>query len=76
MNATDSERRLLTLWARVLGVPEDRIRRTDNFFEIGGKSMDAARLVVALEHRLALHEVACNAVLSSMAALLDERSKP
>lgn len=73
---TDSERRLATLWAWLLGVPDGCIRRTDNFFEVGGKSTDAARLVVALGHHLALHDVARNAVLFSMAALLDERSEP
>jgi hypothetical protein len=71
--ATDGERVLAGLWAGVLGVPVERIRRGDNFFEIGGTSRAAARLVIALERRLSIDEFARIQSLSQMADLLDRR---
>ncbi|TLS41235.1 acyl carrier protein [Streptomyces montanus] len=70
---TDSERKLAALWADVLGVPVERIRRTDNFFEIGGTSRAAARLVIALERRLTIGEFARTPSLTHLADLLDQR---
>ncbi|MGK5643619.1 phosphopantetheine-binding protein, partial [Streptomyces sp. URMC 126] len=42
---TDAERRLAALWAAALKVPEERIGRLDHFFETGGTSLSALRLV-------------------------------
>jgi hypothetical protein len=70
---TDSEHRLAALWADVLGVPVERIGREDNFFEIGGTSRAAARLVIALEQRLSVSEFARTPTLSQLAGLLDGR---
>ncbi|MFI2782751.1 acyl carrier protein [Streptomyces sp. ALB3] len=74
--ATEGERRLAALWAEVLGVPAERIRRGDNFFEIGGTSRAAARLVIALERRLTIGEFARSRTLTNMADLLDRRPAP
>ncbi|WP_330299329.1 acyl carrier protein [Streptomyces sp. NBC_00503] len=71
--ATESERRLAAAWADMLGVPVERIRRGDNFFEIGGTSRAAARLVTALERRLTMSEFARTPTLALMADLLDRR---
>ncbi|MEV7617253.1 phosphopantetheine-binding protein [Streptomyces sp. NPDC089799] len=68
-----NERKLAGLWADVLGVPAERIQRTDNFFEIGGTSRAAARLVIALDQGLSLGEFARCSTLGDLAALLDER---
>ncbi|MER5935024.1 phosphopantetheine-binding protein [Streptomyces sp. NPDC002054] len=70
---TDSERRLAGLWADVLGVPVDRIQRTDNFFAIGGTSRAAARLVIALDRHVSINEFARTHSLSELADLLDQR---
>ncbi|WP_190344615.1 acyl carrier protein [Streptomyces venezuelae] len=70
---TDSERRLAGLWAGVLGVPVDRIQRTDNFFAIGGTSRAAARLVIALDRHVSIDEFARTHSLSELADLLDRR---
>ncbi|MFF4800381.1 acyl carrier protein [Streptomyces sp. NPDC001351] len=67
------ERKLAALWAEALGVPVERIRRGDNFFEIGGTSRAAARLVVALERRLSVAEFARTPTLAQMADLLERR---
>jgi hypothetical protein len=42
--ATDTEVHLSRLWADVLGV--DTVGRDDNFFDLGGDSMLATRLVL------------------------------
>lgn len=70
---TESERELAALWADELGVPVERIRRTDNFFEVGGTSRAAARLVIALERRLTIGEFARTPSLTQLADLLDQR---
>ncbi|MEV8536067.1 phosphopantetheine-binding protein [Streptomyces sp. NPDC051211] len=70
---TDSERRLARLWADVLGVPVNRIQRTDNFFEIGGTSRAAARLVIALDRHVSINEFAGTHTLTDLAGLLDQR---
>ena len=32
---TPTEQRLAAAWAKVLGIPQDQVSRTDHFFEIG-----------------------------------------
>ncbi|GHJ23461.1 MULTISPECIES: phosphopantetheine-binding protein [Streptomyces] len=71
---TPGEQRLAALWAGVLGVPAGRIGRTDNFFEIGGTSRAAVRLVIALGHRLTVDEFARTPVLAEQAGLLESRN--
>ena len=39
-------RRIRTIWREVLGL--DTIERTDNFFDLGGDSLDAAEVVEGL----------------------------
>ncbi|WP_405889369.1 acyl carrier protein (plasmid) [Streptomyces sp. NBC_01136] len=67
------ERELAALWADALGVPVERIRRSDNFFEIGGTSRAAARLVMALERRLSVDDFARTPTLAHMADLFEQR---
>jgi hypothetical protein len=42
---TDTERTLATMWTELLGV--DTVGRCDNFFDLGGDSMLATRLVLS-----------------------------
>ncbi|WP_157253009.1 non-ribosomal peptide synthetase/MFS transporter [Nonomuraea typhae] len=69
---TDAERRMAALWREVLG--GDRVGAADGFFERGGDSFSALRLVRAIEResgsRPALLEVYRRPVLRDMAALL------
>jgi len=48
--ATDAERLLAGLWAEVLGRPVTE--RTSNFFDVGGHSLMAARLVARIRERI------------------------
>ena len=44
--ALDSD--MIKLWAEVLGIPANTIQNTTNFFTVGGDSLDALRLVKAI----------------------------
>src|SRR5712691_7682469 len=52
--STATEHRLAAAWAKVLGIPEDQIGRRDHFFESGGTSLSALRLVIALDRAVSL----------------------
>ncbi|GAA2729684.1 amino acid adenylation domain-containing protein [Streptomyces nogalater] len=73
-----TERRLAALWAELLGVPRERIGRTDHFFDSGGTSLTAVKLSVALDRAVSLKDVTRHPVLADLAAVLDgaARSRP
>jgi amino acid adenylation domain-containing protein len=70
-----SEQRLAMLWSEVLGTPLERIGRADSFFELGGTSLAAVRLLVSLDRKLSLKDLAAQPVLADLAATLDERER-
>jgi amino acid adenylation domain-containing protein len=69
--ATPSEERVAAAWAKVLGVPRDEIGRGDNFFDRGGTSLTAVKLVIALDREVSLKDVTRLPVLADQARLLD-----
>ncbi|MFE5942848.1 amino acid adenylation domain-containing protein [Streptomyces sp. NPDC056480] len=71
---TPGERRLASAWARILGVPGDSIGREDDFFDLGGTSLSAVRLAVALDGTVSLRDLVAHPVLAELSALVDERS--
>jgi amino acid adenylation domain-containing protein len=74
--ATASEERLAAAWAEVLDVPAGRIGRRDHFFDRGGTSLAAARLVIALDRGVSLKDVTRVPVLADQALLLDAVLQP
>ncbi len=48
----DTERTLAAIWSEVLQVAEDEIGRHSNFFETGGHSLAAVRVVARIKERL------------------------
>ncbi|MEV1024835.1 non-ribosomal peptide synthetase [Streptomyces sp. NPDC050264] len=68
---TDTERRLADAWAEVLGIPAGRIGRHDHFFDLGGSSLSAVKLVIALDRVITLKDVVSQPVLAELAGLLD-----
>jgi len=70
---TSTERRLAAAWATVLGVPVDQIGRRDHFFERGGTSLVAVKLVVTLRRTVSLQDVTRRPVLADLAAEIDRR---
>src|SRR5437899_313223 len=54
---TATERRLAAAWAKVLGIPENQIGRQDHFFELGGTSLSALRLAIALDRAVSFKDL-------------------
>ena len=72
--ATPTERRLADVWSTVLGVPADRIGRRDSFAALGGTSLSAVKLLVALGRVVSLKELQAAPDLAALATLLDGRA--
>jgi amino acid adenylation domain-containing protein len=72
--ASPAERRLAGAWATVLGIPQDEIGRRDHFFDRGGTSLSAVKLVHALDRAVSLKDVTRQPVLADLARLLDAQA--
>ena len=68
--STPAEHRLAAAWAEVLGIPEDQIGRRDHFFDRGGTSLSAVKLVIALDRAVTLKDVTRHPVLADLARLV------
>lgn len=71
---TPAELRLAGLWAQVLDIPQDTIRRQDHFFDRGGTSLAAVRLAIALDRAVDVKDIARHPVLADLARVLDDGS--
>jgi surfactin synthase thioesterase subunit len=69
--ATPSEQRVAAAWANVLGLPRDQIGRGDDFFDRGGTSLTAVKLVIALDREVSLRDVTRLPALADQARLID-----
>jgi amino acid adenylation domain-containing protein len=69
--ATASEQRIAAAWAEVLGIPRGQIGRRDSFFDLGGTSLTAVKLVIALDREVSLKDVTRVPVLADQARLID-----
>src|SRR3989441_1120644 len=65
--ATATEQWLAAAWAEVLGIPKDQIGRRDRFFDLGGTSLSALRLLIALDRALAFQELVAHPSLADPA---------
>ncbi|GAA5110578.1 non-ribosomal peptide synthetase [Pseudonocardia adelaidensis] len=74
--ATPTEVRLAAVWARMLGLDADRIGRRDRFFDLGGSSLSAVKLAVALDRVVSLKDVVRHPALADLAELIDSRPAP
>jgi hypothetical protein len=71
---TATEQRLADTWAQVLGIRKDQIGRRAQFFDLGGTSLSALRLVIALDRAVSVKDLVDHPVLADLAALLDRRA--
>ena len=71
---TATEHRLAAAWAKVLGIPKEQIGRRDRFFDLGGTSLSALRLAIALDRAVSVKDLADHPDLAALAALIDGRS--
>ena len=65
---------LAAAWADVLGIPKDKIGRRDHFFDLGGTSLSAVKLVISLERAVSLKDLTGHPILADLATLIDDRS--
>ena len=70
---TATERRVAAAWTRILGVRPEQVGRFSHFFDSGGTSLSAVRMVVALDRAVSLKELTRHPVLADLAAVLDGR---
>ena len=68
---TETEKRLAAAWAKVLGISPERVDRRHNFFDRGGTSLSAVKLVIALDHAVTLKDLTGHPVLADLARLVD-----
>ena len=73
--ATPTEQRLAQVWATVLGEPVEQVGRRDHFFDKGGTSLTAVKVVIALKREVSLKEITRLPVLADLAALIDGRAE-
>jgi len=71
--STPTEHWLAAAWAGVLGIPKEQIGRRDDFFDLGGTSLSALKLVIALDRAVSFQELAAHRILADQAALIDGR---
>jgi hypothetical protein len=71
--STATEHRLAAAWAQVLGIPRDQIGRRDNFFDLGGTSLSALKLAIALDRAVSLKDFAAHPTLADQATLIERR---
>ncbi|MGW2088525.1 non-ribosomal peptide synthetase [Streptomyces sp. NPDC001880] len=72
---TPTEKRVAAAWAKVLGIPQNRIGRRDHFFDRGGTSLSAVKLAIVLDRAVSLKDVTRHPVLADLAGLVDGRSE-
>jgi hypothetical protein len=70
---TATEQWLLARWADVLGIPRDQIGRRAHFFDLGGTSLSALRLLIALDRALSFKDLNDHPILAEQAALIERR---
>lgn len=72
---TMKERALRGLWAKSLGMEEEKLSLDDNFFRLGGDSIMAMKLVSALRlvgYHISVTDIFRNMQLSAMASALED----
>ena len=68
---TPSEHLVAETWAKVLEVDVKTVSRQDNFFDQGGTSLSAVKLVIGLGRKVTIKDIATHPTLTDLAALLD-----
>lgn len=71
---TPTEHRLAAAWAAALGMPAERIGGDDHFFELGGASLSALRMVAELDGLITLPQLLSHPVLRELAAVVDKEA--
>ncbi|MBV9822496.1 MAG: alpha/beta fold hydrolase, partial [Actinobacteria bacterium] len=67
---------IAAVWAQVLDLPADQIGATGNFFDLGGNSLSALRVVLELDGLVTLGDLTRHPGLDELARLADRRQQP
>ncbi|MFJ4970618.1 amino acid adenylation domain-containing protein [Streptomyces sp. NPDC088755] len=70
---TPTEQRLAAAWSTALGIPPGAIGGHDHFFDLGGTSLSAVKVAIALDRALSPKDLTRCPVLADLAALIDNR---
>ncbi len=74
---TDTEKILVTLWSEVLGVPQETLSIKSDFFDLGGHSIKAIRLLGLIHKnlgvKLPLKEFFTECTIEKQASIISER---
>jgi len=73
--STATEDRLVAAWAEVLAIPKEQIGRRDHFFDLGGTSLSALKLAIALDRAVSFKDLIAQPILADQAKLIDRRLK-
>ena len=57
----------------MLGIPKDQIGPRAHFFDLGGTSLSALKLAIALDRAVSFRDLTGHPILSDQAALIDGR---
>ncbi len=68
---TATEQRVAAAWASVLGVPVDEIGRRASFVDLGGTSLSAVKVAIALDRVVPLKELVRTTDLADLAEVVD-----
>ncbi len=71
---TDTERRIAALWSQLLKVPVERIGRRTEFAELGGTSLSAIRLSIALGGQVTVGDLVDTPTIAEVAAVVDGKA--
>ena len=55
----------------MLGIPKEQIGRRDHFFDLGGTSLSALQLLIALDRAMSFQELAAHPILADQAMLIE-----
>jgi amino acid adenylation domain-containing protein len=69
---TEAELAIARRWAEVLGLPDGHIGRNDDFFALGGTSLAALKVVVALDGLISIGDLMRHPVLADVAATAEK----
>jgi len=73
---TPTEHRVAAAWAKVLGIPKEQIGRQSHFFNMGGASLSALKLAIALGRAMSVKDLIAHPILADQAALIDRGVQP
>lgn len=71
--STLTERRLAVAWAGVLGMRAEQIGRRAHFFNLGGTSLSALKLAIAVDRAVSFKDLITQPILADQAELIDRR---